>query len=290
MEATATVVASENGVAPVEATFDGVAEATRSNDELFQWSKFVHVGVGAAECEHGEDGECKDQAHFHSWVCLPNVFQIRDIGEKARAAKARKKRALLDPESDSYAIMEDELADFARDDMPRLVENVARSNVAKRVNDIVKELKEDERFENQEQDAEELRRQTALPEGERDKEEYERLQAQIVAYGERFDELLAEHQKREEESLRALPPEEVTELERRRRIEETSAEMFWHTYYTWAMYVGARQPVKSGFAIRRKFPAAEDLKAAPPEVVTALREAIAELEGATAVRSDAAGN
>jgi len=285
-----TVAESTNGDAP-EATFDGEAEATRSTVELFQWSKYVHVGAGAAECEHAEDGECKDSQHFHAWVCLPNVFQIRDIGEKARAAKARKKRALLDPESDSYAIMEDELADYARDDMTGMIERIAQANISKRIGEIVRELQEDERFENQEQDAEELRRLTALPEDERgDKEEYDRLQAQVLAYGESFEKLVGEQQEREQESLRKQPAEQVIELERRRRIEETSAEMFWHTYYTWAMYVGARQPVKSGFAIRRKFPQAEDLRSAPPEVVTALREAIAELENATAVRSDAAGN
>jgi hypothetical protein len=283
------MVASQNGAA-VEPTFDGSAEATRSTEELFRWSKYVHVGVGAGECEHGEDGECGDERHFHSWVCLPNIFQVRDVGEKARAAKARKKRALMDPESDSYAILEDELADYARDNMADLIDRVAQANVTRRMGDIIKELHDDERFEHQEQDAEELRRLTVLPEEGRPKEEYERLQAQVAAYGERFDELVSEQQEREQTMLRGMAPAEVVEFERRRRIEEASAEVFWHTYYTWCMYVGARQPVRSGFALRRKFVQAEDLKSAPPEVVTALREAIAELENATAARSDAAGN
>src|SRR6059058_472198 len=94
------------------AEFDGQAEATRSTSELFRWSDYVHVGTDADTCEHAEDGMCADPQHFHAWVCLPNTFQIRDIADKARAAKARKVRALRDPESDSYAVLEEDLAEL----------------------------------------------------------------------------------------------------------------------------------------------------------------------------------
>lgn len=284
----ATVVANQNGAAAEG--YDGQAEATRSTAELFQWSMFVHVGAGADECEHGEDGACQDASHFHAWVCLPNAFQMRDIGEKARAARARRKRALRDPESDSYAVLEDDLADIARDRMDELIDAVARTNVDKQLTDIVDELRRDERFENHEQDAEEFRRLDAVPEGERDTEEYERLGEQIKAYAERFDEVIQQRQERERTSLRNLKTAEVVDIERRSRIDAIATEFYLHTYYTWSMYIGTRRPTTDGFPSRRKFKEPEDLKNAPPEVVTALREAIRTLEERTTVRSDAAGN
>jgi hypothetical protein len=289
MEAT---VATQDGGPPAEPepTFDGEAEATRSSEELFQWSAYVHVGTRAADCEHGEDGECKDPKHFHAWVCLPNIFQMRDIGEKARAAKARRKRALRDPESDVCVVLEDDLADIVADRYDDLLDAVATANVEKELTDIAAELAKDERFENQQQDAEELRRLSALPEEERDKEAYERLQADVLAYGEKFEEIVNERQKAERISLEKLSREDVIEIERRSRIDNISTETYLHTYYTWAMYIGTRQPTANGFPSRRKFSQPEDLKVASPEVVTAVREAVRQLEERTTVRSDAAGN
>lgn len=272
-----------------EPTYDGEAEATRSAEELFQWSMYVHVGGGAAECEHGEDGKCKDPRHFHAWVCLPNTFQIRDIGDKAQAAKARKKRALRDPESDSYAVMEDSLADLRRDRMDEVIDGAAKANVTKRLAEIVEDVRKDERFEHQDQDAEELKRLERLPEEDRDPEEYECLQAQVTEYTRRLQEAIDQQEAREREVL-ANDPDHALEIEREARIETISREVWWHTYYTWAMYVGTRVPVTDGFPTQRKFKQPEDLKNAPPEVVTALREALRQLDERTTVRSDAAGN
>lgn len=293
MEAVAVATAPEDSGPPAEPepTFDGQAEATRSTEELFQWSTYVHVGSGAAECEQGEGGDCKDPKHFHAWLCLPNIFQQRDIAEKARAARARKRRSLRDPESDEAAILEDELADVARDQYDELLTAVARNNVEKNLTDIAAEVQKDERFENQQQDAEELRRLTELPEDERDKEAYEQLQADVLAYGEAFDKIVKEREEAERESLVKMSQEEVIEIERRLRIDHISTEMYLHTYYTWAMYIGTRQPTTDGFPSRRKFNQPEDLKAASPEVVSALRGTIGRLEEkTTTARTDAAGN
>ena len=272
-----------------EPTYDGSAEATRSAEELFQWSTYVHVGAGAVECEHGEDGTCKDPKHFHAWLCLPNTFQMRDIGEKAQAARARKRRALRDPEADSYAVLEDLLADLRREQMDALVESADTANVAKRLAEIVEGIKDDERFEHQEQDAEEFRRLEALPEEERDAEEFERLQAQMNDYAKQVEEIVGEHERREREALRN-DPDRAVDIERQTRIDNISREVYLHTYYTWAIYIGTRVPITDGFPAQRKFRHPEDLKIAPPEVVLALREAIGRLEDKTTVRSDAAGN
>src|SRR5438445_543555 len=92
MEASLTLPTDSTEGAPSE----NGAEATRTTKHLFSYSKYVHAGDGAEECEHREDGKCEDAAHFHGWVCLPNSLQHRDILDKARAAKARRRRALRD--------------------------------------------------------------------------------------------------------------------------------------------------------------------------------------------------
>jgi hypothetical protein len=258
-------------------------------EELFQWSTYVHVGAGAAECEHGEDGACTEPKHFHAWVCLPNAFQMRDIGEKAQAARARKKRALRDPESDSYAVLEDALEDLKRDQMEAVIDGAAKAEVSKRLGEIIEGVRKDDRFEHQDQDAEELKRLERLPEEERDSEEYERLVKQVADYAETFDRIVSEEEAKEAERLKGNP-DRALDIERQSRIEATSRELYLHTYYTWAMYIGARQPVSEGFPTQRKYRSVDDLKVAPPEVVNALRDALRDLEDRTVARSDAAGN
>jgi hypothetical protein len=292
MEASA--VATPTSAAPPaepEETHDGAAEATRSTEELFQWSGYVHVGRGAEDCEHGLDGECVDPEHFHAWVCLPNSFQIRDIGDKAKAAKARKIRSLKDPDSDSYVTLEDELDSFrvgARFD--HLVTALAKARVDAHLPDIMRAASEDERFENHAQDAEELQRLELLPEDERDPEEYERLQKDMVAFAEEIERGINERVETEEKALRALPVDDVIAEQRQLRIEDIGNEAYLHTYYTWAMYVGARQPTMTGFSSARKFAKPDDLREAAPEIIYALRSKIQQLETRTTARGDAAGN
>lgn len=270
-----------------EAAHDGQAEATRSAEELFQWSTFVHVGADVEDCEHRTDGECDNERHFHAWVRLPNSFQVRDIVDKARAAKARKVRALRDSESDAYAIMESELDELRRDRYGELTDAIARANVEKNLPDLIRELNEDERFEHQAQDAEEYQRLQELPEDDRDPEEYERLQKDMMAYGEALQETIDGRVEREIERLKQLPTDEVVEMERSSRIEQEGMEAYLFTYYTWAMFVGTRT---KGMSSERKFARPEDLKDAAPEVTRALREALRRLEERTTARGDAAGN
>jgi predicted ATP-binding protein involved in virulence len=273
-------------------THDGEADATRSTAELFQWSGYVHVGGGAEECEHGVDGECQDSKHFHAWVCLPNPFQIRDITDKARAAKARRSRALKDPESDAYAILEDQLSEL-RDDpelLSQVIDTLAAEAVDKQLVEIIEDMRGDERFEHHDQDAEEFRRLQELPEDERDVEEWERLQDDMLAYANALREAVDKRTDAEKQHLRNAGVDKVIDKERKRRIEADSGEYYLHTYYTWAMFVGARKPTTDGFPSERKFAKPEDLKQAPPEAITALREKIRVLEQRTATRGDAAGN
>lgn len=273
-----------------EPSHDGEAEATRSTEELFQWSDYVHVGAGAGDCEHRWDGECKDWRHFHAWVCLPNPFQVRDIGDKAAAGRARKIRAMRDPESDSYAVLEAELDEVRATRYDELLQALASAAVERELPEIVREVHGEERFEHYDQDAEALRRLEAQPEEERDTEEYERLQADVLAFAEELTRRTEEREAVELEHLKAMEPDRVVAIERKARIERAGTEMYLHTYYTWAIYTGTRRPVTEGFPAVRSFRQPEDLKVAAPEIVKALREKIRDLESRTTVRSDAAGN
>lgn len=274
-----------------EVSHDGTAEATRSTSELFQWSGYVHVGAGAEDCEHSVDGECHDPQHFHAWVCLPNAYQIRDITDKARAAKARRRRALRDPESDAHAVLEDELDDLRDPATFQLViQALADSAVDSKLLEIIGDLQNDDRFEHHEQDSEEFQRLQALPEDERDPEEWERLQADMLAYAEALREEVQKRTDAELAHLKAKGQDEVIDLERKRRIDMDSSEHYLHTYYTWAIFIGTREPTTNGFPSERKFKSPEAQRNAPPEAIAALREKIRVLEERTVARSDAAGN
>jgi hypothetical protein len=268
---------------------DGEAEATRSAEELFQWSGYVHVGTGAQECEHGRDGECTEATHFHAWLCLPNQFQIRDIGEKARAARARTARALRDRDSDSRAILEAEVDDL-RDHYDVLVDSMAQFEADQHVADIMRELESDERFEHHAQDAEEYTRLNRLSPTARDAEEFQRLEADVTAYNDELRQRMEAAREVEKARLLQMDKNEVIELERRHRMDTIGTEAYLHSYYTWCMYVCARKPQQTGFPRLRVFKDPEDLKSAPPEVITALRNKISDLENRTATRGDAAGN
>lgn len=288
MEASA--VATPPAAAPP--SHDGSAAATQSTAELFEWSGYVHVGGGASECEHRVDGECSDPRHFHSWVCLPNPYQVRDITDKSRAVKARKTMALRDPTSDSGITVEAELAELRDGDQYELLVGlIARRNVDSKLMELIDEMGKSERFEHHAADAEEIRRLQALPEEERDAEEYESLQATMVAYGEAFQVLIDARLERELAALRAMTVDQVIDIERRFRIGNIADELYLHTWYTWTTYVGARVPTTEGFPSTRSFSSPEALKNAPPEVVMALREKLRELEElTTSGRGEAAGN
>jgi hypothetical protein len=57
---------------------------------------------------------CANPDHFHAWIRLPNKFQHADIHAKALASKARRMRALRDPESDASVVMDAEIAGAPR--------------------------------------------------------------------------------------------------------------------------------------------------------------------------------
>lgn len=264
-------------------TEEPVAAATIPSAKLFEWSGEVHVGEHAAECAALAEGkDCQDPDHFHAWVCLPNAFQVRDIGDKARAAKARMIRAMRDDgdgddskASDSFVTLEAALEEMAADDWEGAIEEVAQKNTSVQIPTIYRELLEDDDFTYAEQDVEELRRQNALPEDQRDPEEYEQLKRSQEKFNGELERRIAERRDNEKRALESADREHVIEQLRRKRIDDRATDAYLNTYYTWAMYVGARHV---RLHKQRLFPNLTDLKMAAPEVVKALRDKISELE------------
>ena len=280
--------------APVE---EG-AEATRANAHLFAYSKYVHAPEGAEQCEHATDGHCDDPDHFHAWVCLPNSIQMRDIEEKARAARARKRRAMLDaggdgkPPADSYVILESELDDLFMGDLSGLIALMAEREVTKRLSAIAEEVREDdEQFENQAQDAEEFGRLLAMPEDERPAEEFERLEEQMTKYGEAVKTLYDQELNRETARIKGLSQENLRAMFRENRLDNESESAGIVAHYLWLAFVCTRKvrPVALQKDAPRYFESLERLRSAAPEAVEAIDQAVQDLEGRL-VRGDASGN
>lgn len=284
---------------PVEVEEDGApveegAEATRTMSNLFEYSSFVHAGAGSEDCEHREDGTCKEPGHFHAWVTLPNSLQHRDIQEKARAAKARRKRAMRDagdegrPASDAYVTLESELDDLMAGEREVLLSEMADRTTRKKFGEYVTDVREnDDRFENYEQDAEEYRRLVNVPEEERDAEEFKQVDELMTAFGNAVQETIEREKEGELASLRKMTDADIRDIVRLSRIEGESAEQSVHTYYTWLAFVGTR--VKAGALAKRYFGSLEDLRNASPEAVDAIDGTLRELESRT-MRGEATKN
>jgi hypothetical protein len=276
------------------------AEAEKDRRDIFRYSDFVHVGDGAEECEHATDGECKDADHFHAWVRLPNPFQVRDIAEKARAARARRIRSLRDPESDAAAILEQELEDLRHEGLRDIIiEEVIDQDFATDYDAAQREVMdledpnwvpgpEDEDAEVPKlfadiiQDQEEYTRQLQLPEDQRD-EDYPELQKAVTRWSEAINEALEKQQNPRREALKSQPLDELVDLVRRKRIEQSANEVHLHTFNTWQWYVCTYKPRKKGTPNERVFKDIAQFKyEAPGDVIAALQVTFRELEQAMA--------
>lgn len=272
------------------------AAATKDTATLFKYSAWLHVGEGAQECEQRFSGRCGDEDHFHAWCRLANGFQIRDIAEKARAAKARRVRALKDPDSDSAVVLEAEL-DELRDD-PELKATIVEEIVAKDyLTDFQRaqaEVDEDERFELIDQHQEEYQRQSALAEGERDGESFEQAKKLIEEYEAELTRASSEIVDPKRESFMERDVEDLLKIIRKDRIEAAGNEAYLHTYNYWQWYAGTLRgnadsqgkPLKP---VTRYWRDISELKSEAPEVIDALRMTYDALERGMA-RGRRAGN
>lgn len=242
-----------------------VADAEKTTDEIFQWSQHVHVGDGAEECPHGLDGACTVEGHFHAWVRLPNPFQLRDILDKANAAKARKLRELRDPDSDASVTLDGELEGITElgeegkaliaDELVAAEFTAINQRAVREVDALVDadaDLADDEDADEPpkkwaliDQDIEELGRQELLAEGDRD-EGFDALEKRVTDYRQavaaRMDAL--EEERRQELMQRTL--EDLIRLVRRDRAQMLGTETYLHTYQTWEWYVCTFKPKAKG--------------------------------------------
>jgi hypothetical protein len=287
------------------------AEAERTPRELFAYSAWVHVGDGAEECDHKLDGKCDEREHFHAWVRLPTPYQIRDINEKAKAAQARRLRALRNPESDAAIILENELDELREaaesgslgvlveeildqdhaDDMMRATRNV-RALVDEEWEpdeDGPEDQKAPPLFATVDQDFEEWQRQRELPEEERS-EDWPEIQSHIDKYTEAVNAELESIREPKRAELMSRSIDQLIEIVRRDRRESDAAEVYLHTYHSWTQFVCTFKPKLKGTPNERVFKDYIQMRQETPEpVVVALRRAFEGLERNLA-RSRQAGN
>lgn len=270
------------------------AEAERSRQDLFEYSRWLNVGIGADQCEKARDG-CDDPQHFHAWIRLPNPFQIRDIAEKAKAAQARRKRLLKNPESDGYVVLEaglDELRDEAM--RPLMIDSLLAENFHEVYQDAISEVQDREDpdatpdettgevaklYDHIEQDREEFARLSELPEDQRDEDEYNALEQRIADYSRDLDKEIERLQEPKRRTLEEKSTDELVDMMRTRRVDEQSQEEYLSTFNTWEWYVCTYKPVSKGVPRERYFSDISELKFnALPGVVEALRVNFRDLE------------
>lgn len=281
---------------PTEAPEPPEAEAGKAPGHMFQWYTWLHVGAGAQECEHATTGKCPlegdatpvEERHFHAWCRMPNQFQMRDIAEKARAAKARKMRAMRNPDTDQYAILENEL-DQLRDNPEEAVEEILNGEWLDDYNAALRIVEEREEFSLVDQDREEFQRQQMLAPEDRE-EGFDQLAAHMDEYGKAADAELEKIQEPKRQSLRQLPIEDLVTRVRRGRVENIGNEEYLHTYNYWSWFAGTLKVKNGGPSPERRFADITILKQqTAPEVIEALKETYNELENRLA-RGRAAKN
>lgn len=248
---------------------------------LFRWSEYVHVGVGAKECEHGEDGRCSDPSHFHAWIHLPNQFQNEQIQIKARAARARMQRALKDPQTDAFAILDADVEDLrekATDEQitTALVEITAMEDRLEAMREL--EFAEDAPWEHRSQDVERIRELQAMSDEDRDQDELDMLLRESERYGEEVAAKLVEIQVPKRAALMALGKDGLMERWREVRIGNEGSGAFTSAYQRYEWYSCTMKPCAQGRPQERMFKEISGLDAAAPEVIDALQSRYATLE------------
>jgi hypothetical protein len=262
---------------------------------LFKWSEYVHVGVGAEECENRENGKCRDPEHFHAWCRLANQFQIRDITEKANAARARRIMTLRDPDSDARVIMEEELTrirdanmrDILIDEIVDQDFNEIYMEAVRTVDDIDAEIpeleSEDDKepvklYEHIDQDREEYGRRLTLDEDQRG-EDFEELQKRVEAHQEAVEQERQRIIALKREPLEQMDWDQLLTIVRNDRIQDEAQQVWLQTFNTWHWFVCTYKPVPQGRPGERVFRTYNDMRyEADGNVIAAIERTFTDLE------------
>ena len=252
--------------------------------KMYNYSEYVHVGPGASECEHGTDGACQDPTHFHAWCRLPNQFERKSLQDKAAAMKARKLRALRDPESDSRLILDSELeATKVRGDKEPLIEEIVNQEFLRDQLDALKEVQEeaDGDYDTIDEDRERKRALEEMPEDDRPEEEFTYLVKRLAEHTEKVNATRDRIQLPRREAVEAKPIEELCDLVREQRMENIANQEHSQEYAKWQWYICTFQPKapdKPGFPSERVWGSIDAFSHAAPEAIQAVTEVVGELE------------
>lgn len=266
-----------------------IAESSPAEDstpaKMHKFSEYVHVGPGAAECEHGQDGQCQDPLHFHAWCRLPNQFERKSISEKATAGEARALRALRNVESDKRVILDGELAGvIARNDREALIEEIVGEEFLqdhlRAVAEIAQEDEEDQ-WETIDEDRERLRALDEKAEDDRDAGEYQELGDRIAEHTRLVNERRDAIQIPKRQAVADKSVEDLADIVREARIEQAGEARRREDYLKWELHVCTlkpKDPSKPGFPNERAFGSIDDFTSGPPEALEAITSTITALE------------
>lgn len=250
--------------------------------QLFRFSTWLHVGPGAETCEEAQSG-CANPLHFHAWCRVPNQFQHREIRERALAAKARRARQLRDVETDGCQILEDELDALARlGDAAKgqLVDELLTIDWWREYLEASKDVRETENDQGEQiyatvdADQERFAQLDAMAAEDRPPDEYAELERHLAAYNDAVDGRHRELQQPRRDALDQRDLNGLIDEIRDTRISAESTAEFMHVYSVYSWLAGTL----TGPQGEPKFASLEQLEAAAPEVIDALKETFDDLE------------
>lgn len=282
------VTEQEQTATPVEESAPDRTEA-----RLFRFSEYVHVGEGSAECEHGEDGKCRDEDHFHAWVRLPNKFQITQIREKAQAARSRVIRQSKDEKTDRWEIINNQVAEARLAGSDGMIAELVGRQEWRVMNKAMRELVNDDNAEDTgedeakavskwatiEEDQRRFRHLSVLPEEDRDADEFGELTRHLAAYTAALDARYEELTAPEREALEARSDDELAEMVRDIAATEQADGVYMREFTRYQLVVCTLKPNGTKHPQDRVYGDVNQLSAESPEVVAVLESTFGDLEG-----------
>lgn len=208
---------------------------------------------------------------------LPNQFQHQDIRGFALAAKARRMRALRDPESDASVVLENDMDVLAEQgDMAAVIDElIAREWYALFV-EAEKDARDLEEFEHIQRD--EARLLELESEDGEESDERSELRRHMARYEEAVEKFRMEREKPKREALERLETHQLVDLVRDERVKTEGNIAFSQTYSMWLMCSGTYTVKGDDRPDKRYFTSIDDVRSADLELIEKLNTAYKEME------------
>jgi len=183
------------------------------------------------------------------FIRLPNQWQHRKVQEHAAAARARMVMQLRDPNTDSSAIIEEQLLSIEDLEDDKIIEWLLQRHAPEAVFSAQLELETFEdtdangekfypwanMFEHQERYAILVQRQ------ETDSDEFRKLEEHVISYAEAIQERANHHLEPKEQVYAALDREGLMDKARRALRNARCMDEFINVYNQWQIYYGTRK-------------------------------------------------